>query len=374
MDYKNEESFLNPNSKEKPLNIQLMSKLSFSDNRIKIDKKKYRITIKNIHELPYNRIGILTEFYLLIHSLNTFKLINKLEPDLKLIISEDKKIDFCPLFDFIVLKNNDLVIWNSKIIFFYSLTTQEYKQYQTINEYNLGENKDKYFDYYYNKYIYVKSIYELSNDKLVSCNSYELKIYYKKNNEYYLESKLITYDVEKVYEIKPNILILFQKNFLGRKCLSGMGRDVFMNSISIYDIKKEKELNLKIYDFLVDGEGDINFLIKNNYLLTRYGNNVDIFNIDKNMELIKNENDYYNFNPYNKKKLKIEMKISFLCDYYGDLFFVKNLNGVKIYKFENEKISFFSDFPFEIKRIKGMIKLKNNLLVMYSEKEIKVLQ
>ena len=374
MDYKNEESFLNPNSKEKPLNIQLMSKLSFSDNRIKIDKKRYRITIKNIHELPYNRIGILTEFYLLIHSLNTFKLINKLEPDLKLIISEDKKIDFCPLFDFIVLKNNDLVIWNSKIIFFYSLTTQEYKQYQTINEYNLGENKDKYFDYYYNKYIYVKSIYELSNDKLVSCNSYELKIYYKKNNEYYLESKLITYDVEKVYEIKPNILILFQKNFLGRKCLSGMGRDVFMNSISIYDIKKEKELNLKIYDFLVDGEGDINFLIKNNYLLTRYGNNVDIFNIDKNMELIKNENDYYNFNPYNKKKLKIEMKISFLCDYYGDLFFVKNLNGVKIYKFENEKISFFSDFPFEIKRIKGMIKLKNNLLVMYSEKEIKVLQ
>jgi hypothetical protein len=145
-----------------------------------------------------------------------------------------------------------------------------------------------------------------------------------------LESKIKTNVVEKVVEIKPNILILFQKQFVGRKCLGGIGRNVFMNSISIYDIKEEIELSLKIYDLLVEGEGDINFLIKNNYLLTRYGNNIDIFNIDKNMKLIKNENekDYYscNYNIFGEKTIKTEMKIKFLCDYYGDLFFVKNLN------------------------------------------------
>ena len=141
IDYKYEENILNKNEKVKPLNIQLMSKLSFSNNRFRINNKLYRIRIKSIHEIPNNRVGILTEFYLLIHSLNTFKLIKKLEPDWKSIILEDKKIRYCPLFDFIILKNNDLVIWNSIKIFFYHLKSKEYKQYQTINEYNQGTNK-----------------------------------------------------------------------------------------------------------------------------------------------------------------------------------------------------------------------------------------
>ena len=36
-------------------------------------------------------------------------------------------------------------------------------------------------------------------------------------------------------------------------------------------------------------------------------------------------------------------------------------------------MSLFSDFPFNIKGIKGIFKIKNNVLVIYSEKEIKVL-
>ena len=367
---KKEKSTLN----EKPLNIQLISKLSFQRGDIDINNKRYAIEIRSVHELPNNRIGILTEFYLLIHSLNTMKLIKKLEPDLKLILLEDKDIGYSPLYDFTVLKNNDLVIWNSIIIFFYKLNCKEYKLYQTINEYNLGTDKEKYFKYNHIFWYKIKSIYELSNGNLVSCNNLGLKLYYKKNNKYYLKSELkSSKDVEKVVEIKPNILILFTKTFVSGGCRV----DVFSNSISIYDIENKKKTYLKTYDNLRNHEGDINFLIKNNYLLIRYNNALDIFNIE-NMELItfKNEKDYYIYDYFNGKELKTDMRINFLCDYYDDLFFVKDYFWeVKIYKFEDEKISFFSNFPFEIIRIKGMFKLKNknNFIVMYSQDEIQVL-
>lgn len=360
IDYKKEESTLKLTIKVKPLNplnIQLLTKYSFIKKYININKRQYRINIKSVHELPNNRIGILTNFYLLIHSLNSFKLINKIEPDLKLVILDKKKHYpyYYPLFDFLVLKNNDLVIWNSKIIFFYNLKSKEY--YQTINEYNQGKDKSE---------CEIKTVFELSNGNLVSCTSQGLKIYYKKNKEYNLKSKLDDYKyVEKVVEIKPNILILFTKEFMSRRCCGGIGADFFDYSIDIYDVEKEIIKNLKFYDSLISyrREEDINhFLIKNNYLLTRYGYNLDIFKINENMELIKSE-----------KNLESEMRINFLCDYYDDLFFSENSLSVKIYKFEDEKISFFNDFPLHIEGIKGMFKLKNNLLVMYSKNEIQVL-
>ena len=204
----------------------------------------------------------------------------------------------------------------------------------------------------------------------MTLNSDGLNIYYKKSNEYYLKTKLkVSNDVEKVVEIKP--LILFQKHFMERRCLNTFGADIFFISISTFDIEKEKETNLKditIYDYFRNEEENINFLIKNNYLLIKYGKEIDIFNIDKNMELIKikKENSY--------DELRQEIRYNFLCDYYGDLFFAKkNDYLVQIYKLEEEKISFFSDFPFDIKGIKRMCKFKNNMIVMYSEREIKAL-
>lgn len=377
IDYKNEESTLNPNTKVAPLNFQIMSKLSFN-KYIDINNKRYKIRIKSVHELPNNRIGILTRFNLLIYSLNTFKLIKKLEPDLKLIFFEDKKIGKSTLIDFLVLKNNDLVIWNSVIIFFYNLKSKEYKLYQTINEYNPKIDKEK-FGKYEGIYIYVKSIYELLNGNLVTYNSVGLKIYYKKNNEYYLNSKLIFNFVEKIVEIWPNVLILFQREYLGRKCLDTLGANIFENSISIYYIEIGKKRKLQIYkeyDFLSYDEGNINFLIKNNYLLTRYQNNFDIFYIDKDGEWLNKseiENDYYVYSRPNKK-IEKKWKSYFLCDYYDDLFFVENENKLKIYSFRDKKISFFRDFPFNLKQFKGIFELKNNLLVMYSEKEIKIIK
>ena len=331
--YKREENTLNHIAKESTLNIQLMSKYSFPTHDIFIDNKRYTIEINSVHELTYNRIGILTSFYLLIHSLNSFKLIKKLEPDLKLILLEDKEIGYSPLVDFIILKNNDLIIWNSIIIFLYNLQSKEYKLFQTINEYNQGTVKSKYFNYH-NIFIYkIKSIYELSNGNLVSCNTHGLKIYYKNNNEYHLMSKLeISNDIVKLVEIKPNILILFEKKFIGGGCRV----DIFSNSISIYDVEKKNKTFLKSYNNLQNQEGNINYLIKNNYLLTIYGDDVDIFNIDNNFELIKikNEKDYYKFG-WGEKKLKTEMRINFLCDFYDYLFFAKDYYSVvKIYKFE----------------------------------------
>ena len=78
---------------------------------------------------------------------------------------------------------------------------------------------------------------------------------------------------------------------------------------------------------------------------------------------------------YNRscKTLEDEMNVIFFSDYFDDLFIVKDLNKkLKVYKFNNKKIQFYKDFPFQDQQIIGIIKLKNNNTIIYSYNKLYV--
>ena len=61
------------------------------------------------------------------------------------------------------------------------------------------------------------------------------------------------------------------------------------------------------------------------------------------------------------------MNILFLSEYSEDFFFSKNINNdIKIQRFKDKSFELHKNFPFTSKEIRGMIKLKNNNLFMYS--------
>jgi len=114
--------------------------------------------------------------------------------------------------DFIELKNNDIVIWTSNVILIYN---KKYNLIQRIDEIecgNLCQREDS--DYGHITYYDINSIYEMKKEKLVSCNSYELKFYEKNKDKYNLIStEKMEIDVQFIFEIKPNVLILIQKHY-----------------------------------------------------------------------------------------------------------------------------------------------------------------
>ena len=173
---------------------------------------KYNKIIK-INELSNKSIGILLDDSFQIYNLNNLKKINEMQLP---IISYDsnKKIK-----DFIELKNSDLILFSSKKIFFYKLSGKKYKLYHSIDKFEENdENKEREdeereeeeddINYNERKKFEINSIYELTNGKLVCCNSFGLIIYIKVNKKYILESKHeMEVDVRKIIEIDTNKLI-----------------------------------------------------------------------------------------------------------------------------------------------------------------------
>ena len=85
--------------------------------------------------------------------------------------------------------------------------------------------------------------------------------------------------------------------------------------------------------------------------------------------------DFFSFSFRKLKYLDEEMNIEFICNYFDDLIIVKSRNDFfKIYKFENKSLHFYEDFPFQFEHARGIIKLKNNNLIMYSGNVILVIK
>ena len=94
------------------------------------------------------------------------------------------------------------------------------------------------------------------------------------------------------------------------------------------------------------------------------------------MEENDEEGDFYFGEKEKKRKIKDEMNIRFLSKYSEDLFFAKDINDIiRIYKFKDKSFELYQNFPnITTKKIKGMIKLKNNNLIMYSYGNIFVIK
>jgi hypothetical protein len=371
--------------KNKSLSFTLNNKLNFNEKII------------TIQELSNNRFGILFVNLLSIYSSKTLKKINEINLESSLfqnsekdeIESENKK-DI--VIDFIELKNFDLVLWTTKAtILFYKLTDNNYTLSQTISEKIQEEKKEEYFFrerfYSNNKDVYnINSIYQLTNGNLLSCNTNGIKIYTKKNDKYELELNYpMDIEVMLAIEIKLNQLILFQVNFESGGFCSQSYHCTLTYSVSQYDINNSKSFCLSEFkENVALRNNEIKFFRSNDLLFVKFGQfKFEIYDINQNFKSLNKDNEIIGIDKINEfigfcrlvsfVKIKDEMNIKFLCNYSEDLFFAKDVkNNIKLYQFKNKAFESYQDFPLSKADIRGMIKLKNNNIIMYSFNEIMV--
>ena len=378
-------------SNKNPFSFQLNLNINFSEE------------IYAVKEISNHRIGIIFEKYLIIYSSHTFKQIccifpfndlkeyknestKVLNPSEKVSVTDDylyhKQSDY-ELHNFVELRNEDLIIWSDNNIFYYKLSKKKdsYKIHQIINEYNQGTNSFSSgyggtFEYYN-----LNSVNELMNGNLVSCNSFGLKFYKKEKDNYNLIFKIKMLTVENIIEFEENKLFLLQREYNSSGGCTDPGSDTY--SISIYDIENNEiiEINkretLSRYFFF---GSNINFMIKGKYLFVIYGIRFYIYNIKKNMKLvqsyqIRKKISFYDDEKENDNDIKNEYNMNILSNYLNEYFIALDINSsaIKIYSFKDEKISFCCDFPFQKEEIKGIIKLKNNNLIIYSLEQLEIL-
>ena len=399
------------NPKEKiPINFQIISKMdtkamekSNSDSKkdeansddlfyLNQNKNKNK-NIIDIKEISKNYIGILLDNNSFsIYNTKTFNKINEIKFNVPKSEEKNKnnyyrENDEEIVYNFIILKNSDLVFWTIKRIFFYKLSgnENEYVLYKTMEEtYENSQKED--FDFYFGRNYsnldepIINSVYELKNGNLITCISTCMKIYTKKNENYTFLSKIDTdTEIKKVFEVKPNQIILMQKNYEAGGHCSQTYYCIHTFSLSLYDIEKNLLTKLNKFEERVSLKyNDISFFNNDKYLFIKYGGfKFDIFDINQNMQSINSNNEIiqlktideiYGF--FRKRTFNViieELNIRFLCNYNNDLFFAKDLNGnIKLYKFKGKSFEFYQDFPLSTKDIIGIIKLKDNKLIMYS--------
>ena len=358
----------------------------------------YNELIEKIKELSNKRIGILLENSLRIYNIDSFKKLEEIKiPNLNDIYSYGKQI-----FDFIELKNSDLVLWSPENIFFYQKTEDKYNLYQKIfGPKEHKEIKDNYDNYRNNCVDYsifktvkvlrkkyrINSIYELSNSKLAFCVSFGLIIYTKEKEKYILESfHPMKIDVIKLMELDKNKLILFRKHYYLFSAHLGIGFSQDTHSISIYNIETKEFINLATNEGNKNYYGEqeiISFIVKNGFLLVRYGDKIDIYDIKNNLLLknhyyqdkIKSFHSIYYHDDYKiSKDLNSEIDLIFLCDYFYNLLIAKNSkNKAKIFMLKDNSLKYIRDFPFELDYLREIIKLKNNKFLMYSGTKLIIL-
>ena len=286
--------------------FQIISKINFNNKRI--------ITIK---ELSKNHIGILfIDNLLTIYDSNTFTKINEIKIDINSSNNLEENDNKNRIINFIELKNSDLVFWTLQEIMFYKISEKGYISYQTINESIQEEKKDDdYMFFRMERYSYnnkdrytINSISELKNGNLVSCNSYGIKIYTKKNDNYILLLKHeLDIEVVNSTEIQLNKLVLMQINIRSGGYCSQTYYFHITYSLSIYDIENNKLTN-NMYKFQENVNlryNNISFFNNDKYLFIKYGAfKYGIYEINENMKSINDNNDiiesipireYYNF-------------------------------------------------------------------------------
>jgi len=378
----------NDTKNKNPFSIQL--KLNVNINEIKKPYELYEKKITKINELSNNRIGIIFNDYLVIYSSYKFKEIYRIKPfhDFEKYKIEPpsefnsgtwdnflnvKSYRDSKLNNFLELKNKDLIILSEQKIFYYKLLKKNSSLYiihQIINEFNQGANliintgMDGMNNYDEDRIIYehycLNSVCELMNGNLVSGNSFGLKLYNKINDNYNLISKQKMLSIDDIIEFDVNKLILIQsKKFSNGKLLlpfeNPMMSFKYALSISIYNIKENKST------ILIPETTNIRqyFFDKRKNFFVLYYNKIDIYD-NKKIELIHSIN---------------HINIEFLSNYLNEYYIVRDLNcyKIEIYSFKDNKFIMICDFPFQKENIKGIIKLKNNNLIMYSEKQLEIL-
>ena len=323
--------------------------------------KGYNSYIKKVLELPGDRIGILYQimyekclFY--IYSSKIFKRITEFKND---------------FLDAIRIGDSSLALCDNNNIYLYKLINKEYELIQKIECYK-KEEENHSFSKNYSYDTEIKFLYPLINEDLMACSYYDIKLYKKEKGKYlFCKSIVNEYFIKNIIETQPNTLVLFSMKTIGRGCLI----NGYMNYISLYNLQNDEKKILSENFSFHDGyeKYQISRLQKIDHLLFAiYEGCLDIYDIQQNMKLI-NESDYIimeGIGLYKRKKIpfkyfKIWINNNFILaeDWDGKSF---------LYKYEDKSFKKYEEFPFNLKEA-GIMKLKKNKLIIYSNDKIKVI-
>jgi len=260
---------------ESNINLDEIEELNRTNFKFElITKIKIENIIEKIIELPQDKIGILCKFnyiksLFLIYSSKTFKMIKQFE-----------------LFfnDAVKTEDNNLVLSNEYNIYYYELIDKEYKLIQEIQCYEKEEENECLGLGGYRRDS-IDFIHPLKNGNLIVINGKEMKIYKKDNRKFIYDKTLnCDYYILKIFEIKPNIIVLFSMKRAGSGCCA-YG---YYYCISLYNIQNgEKNINPKIFRYDDDNNDSKKpFLKIDNHLIAKYADCLDIYDIEQNMKLI----------------------------------------------------------------------------------------
>jgi len=346
--------------------FELETKIKITNDDEEDEPFKGESYIKKVIELSEDKLGILFEIrynkcLFFIYSSKTFALIQKFENN--------------AIKDAIKMEDNILVLCDEYNIYFYKLINTEYKLNQSIQCYDKEEDLFEVRRKHRNPNTCIYFLYPLKNDDLIVSSYSEMKIYKKKDGEYSIKKELnnVKYCIKNIIEIKPNIIVLFLLEILADGCWL----DGYQYYISLYDLQNNKYtiLNKNFTNYTEYEKYKINHFLKiDKYLFAKYGNCLDIYDIDQNMKFI-NETDYKIINERKKEKavkykipfehFKIELINNFILA-------TKKDNKSFVYKYEDKLFKECQEFPFNLKDA-GIMKIKNDKIIIYSNDVIKVI-
>ena len=295
---------------------------------------------------------------------------------------EEKKIIFGGtvridnnFYDFIELKNKDLILWSTGKIFHYKKFDNSYKLSQVINEVTQQKNETQITQIGYMEIYDLYNIIELDNNILLSCNSVGIKYYNFINNEYKLEKVIPMLDVSNVIQINPNNPLIIHHYTYHSRELIPFSYDKF--GLSLFDINSNKIIN-KIFEYKTSedysGKSKYEFnycLIGDNFIYQicyyphyHSGYYDDDINENEKEELSFNFNIYNIKNGNNIKDLETSFR---LISYFKDnLVFAEENKSLNVCYFENNK--FYSVYKFDFFYDKSnFCILKNNDVIIWYE-------
>ena len=276
-------------------------------------------------------------------------------------------------YDFIELKNKDLILWSRGKIFYYKKSEDKYVKSQVINELKQQKNEIKICQLGYIEIYNLYNIIELENNIILSCNSIGIKIYNFIENEYKLIKVIPMFlDVENMFHIKNNnFLVIHHCTYYSGGCRPATYHKY---ALSLFDLKSSS-INKTFFNDQteIDYLGDSNyrfiyFFLENNFIYQL----CNFPNFDFHERIINKKDAltlYCHLYNIKTEKNVLNLKTSFfLISYFKDnLVFAIDYESLNICYFENN--TFTSVYKFNFNNPNIYI-LKNNDLIVFGEKKI----
>ena len=326
--------------------------------------------INKIKEIEGGRILFLYDDFFIITNLKTKKQICLIKGNFK---REHPRYYDTIFYDFIELKNRDLIIWSRGKIFHYKKSGDNYEIKQVINELEQQYNQKKICQIGRVPIYSLYNVIEFENNVILSCNSVGIKVYNFIDNEYKLVKVIPMFlDVENVIKIKDNnYLIVHHVTHTSGTCIPDTYHEF---ALSLFDWKSN-QITKKIFYHETESDNWGGTHYRFNYFLLRNNFIYQIFDFPYDLEYVqrlKNSNHsvsatYNIYNIINGNNIKnIKTSFRLIAPFKDNLLFAQDYESLKICCFENNTFTSVYQFNFNIL---NLCILKNYDLIIYGGKK-----